>query len=127
MKKTLLVVLTGLIIITIMAAVSGCGKGSTMNTNNDESKGKTVNKPVQPPLGSGHREIWLAGGCFWGLEAYLDKLDGVVYADVGYANGNTETFEINPYKKECLLKGLDDIDYLLSKKELIEKWEKVAP
>ena len=98
MKKSLVVVLTGLIIITVMAASSGCGKGSTMNMNNDESKGKTVNKPVQPPLGSGHREIWLAGGCFWGLEAYLDKLDGVVYADVGYANGNTE----NPtYEQVC--------------------------
>ncbi|MFR9166741.1 MAG: 3-isopropylmalate dehydratase small subunit [Dysgonomonas sp.] len=36
----------------------------------------------------------------------------------------TETFEINPYKKECLQKGLDDIDYLLSKKDLIEKYEK---
>lgn len=37
--------------------------------------------------------------------------------------GKTENFEINPYKKECLLKGLDDIDYLLSKKELTEKFE----
>lgn len=35
----------------------------------------------------------------------------------------SETFEINPYKKECLLKGLDDIDYLLAKKEAIEKYE----
>ena len=33
-------------------------------------------------------------------------------------------FEINPYKKECLLKGLDDIDYLLSKKDLITAFEK---
>jgi 3-isopropylmalate/(R)-2-methylmalate dehydratase small subunit len=40
------------------------------------------------------------------------------------ATGQTEGFEINAYKKECLLKGLDDIDYLLSKKELIEKYEK---
>ena len=39
------------------------------------------------------------------------------------ASGKTEIFEINAYKKECLLNGLDDIDYLLSKKELIEKWE----
>lgn len=46
---------------------------------------------------------------------------------INNANGETETFEINPYKKECLLKGLDDIDYLLSKKELIEKWEKTSP
>jgi 3-isopropylmalate/(R)-2-methylmalate dehydratase small subunit len=41
------------------------------------------------------------------------------------ASGVVETFEINPYKKECLLHGLDDIDYLLSKKEAIEAWEKV--
>jgi 3-isopropylmalate/(R)-2-methylmalate dehydratase small subunit len=41
------------------------------------------------------------------------------------ANGVVENFEINPYKKECLLHGLDDLDYLLSKKEAIEAWEKV--
>jgi 3-isopropylmalate/(R)-2-methylmalate dehydratase small subunit len=32
-------------------------------------------------------------------------------------------FEINSYKKECLLKGLDDIDYLLSKKDQITSFE----
>jgi len=40
------------------------------------------------------------------------------------ATGKSESFEINPYKKECLLKGLDDIDYLLSKKDVTEKYEK---
>ena len=39
------------------------------------------------------------------------------------ATGKSEGFEINPYKKECLLKGLDDIDYLLSKKEMTEEYE----
>ncbi|MBP7152331.1 3-isopropylmalate dehydratase small subunit [Porphyromonadaceae sp. NP-X] len=39
------------------------------------------------------------------------------------ATGNSEKFDINAYKKECLLKGLDDIDYLLSKKNLIEAYE----
>lgn len=39
------------------------------------------------------------------------------------ATGKSESFDINPYKKECLLKGLDDIDYLLSKKEMTEKYE----
>lgn len=33
------------------------------------------------------------------------------------------SFEINPYKKECLLKGLDDIDYLLSLKNEIISYE----
>lgn len=40
------------------------------------------------------------------------------------ATGKSESFFINPYKKECLLNGLDDIDYLLSKKDLIESYEK---
>ena len=42
------------------------------------------------------------------------------------ATGNSETFDINSYKKECLLKGLDDIDYLLSKKDQIEEYEDKA-
>ena len=43
------------------------------------------------------------------------------------ATGKSETFEINSYKKECLLNGLDDIDYLLSTRDLIEKWENATP
>jgi 3-isopropylmalate dehydratase, small subunit (EC 4.2.1.33) len=41
--------------------------------------------------------------------------------------GEQESFEINAYKKECLLKGLDDIDYLLSNKDKIEAYEKKRP
>lgn len=37
--------------------------------------------------------------------------------------GHSEEFEINPYKKHCLLNGLDDIDFLLSKKNDIERYE----
>ena len=39
------------------------------------------------------------------------------------AAGETETFEINSYKKTCLLNGYDDIDYLLSSKKEIEEFE----
>jgi 3-isopropylmalate/(R)-2-methylmalate dehydratase small subunit len=38
--------------------------------------------------------------------------------------GEKENFEINSYKKECMLKGYDDIDYLLSLKSKIEQFEK---
>lgn len=38
-------------------------------------------------------------------------------------SGKTETFQINAYKKNCLLNGFDDIDYLLSNKDKIEVWE----
>lgn len=37
--------------------------------------------------------------------------------------GEMETFEINPYKKHCLMEGLDDIEYLLSKQGDTEAWE----
>jgi 3-isopropylmalate/(R)-2-methylmalate dehydratase small subunit len=40
------------------------------------------------------------------------------------AAGNTEKFEINNYKKTCLLNGYDDIDYLLSLRSEIENFEK---
>jgi 3-isopropylmalate/(R)-2-methylmalate dehydratase small subunit len=39
------------------------------------------------------------------------------------ATGEKESFDINPYKKNCLLQGYDDIDFLLSKKDDIENWE----
>ncbi len=39
------------------------------------------------------------------------------------SSGKKEGFEINSYKKECLLNGYDDIDYLLNKKDKIEQFE----
>ena len=43
-------------------------------------------------------EIYLAGGCFWGLEKYLASIRGVLSTQAGYANGKTE----NPtYEQVC--------------------------
>lgn len=39
------------------------------------------------------------------------------------ATGHSEHFEINGYKKHCLMNGLDDIDFLLQNKDKIEAWE----
>lgn len=39
------------------------------------------------------------------------------------ATGRSETFEINGYKKYCLMNALDDIDFLLENKDKIEGWE----
>jgi 3-isopropylmalate/(R)-2-methylmalate dehydratase small subunit len=39
------------------------------------------------------------------------------------ATGESVRFDINPYKKNCLLNGFDDIDFLLSQKDKIETWE----
>jgi methionine-S-sulfoxide reductase len=36
------------------------------------------------------KEIYLAGGCFWGTEHYFKQIDGVLETETGFANGNTE-------------------------------------
>lgn len=36
------------------------------------------------------KEIYLAGGCFWGMEAYIASVAGVLSTETGYANGKTE-------------------------------------
>lgn len=70
-------------------------------------------------------------------EKFLDKLMDLVSNDptqkvsIDLENqvisiipgGDSVQFEINPYKKECLLKGLDDIDYLLSRKDQVIAFE----
>lgn len=44
------------------------------------------------------KKLYLAGGCFWGVEAYLGRLEGVQETSVGYANGHTK----NPtYEEVC--------------------------
>lgn len=47
------------------------------------------------------KEIYLAGGCFWGLEAYLERVYGVADAVSGYANGNTK----NPKYEDLIYNG----------------------
>ena len=44
------------------------------------------------------KTIYLAGGCFWGTQKYLDQLQGVLTTEVGFANGNTEA---PPYEEVC--------------------------
>ena len=44
------------------------------------------------------KKIYLAGGCFWGVQAYFENIKGVTYTEVGYANGHTQ----NPtYEQVC--------------------------
>lgn len=44
------------------------------------------------------REIILAGGCFWGVEAYFKLLTGIQDTDVGYADG---AFKNPSYEQVC--------------------------
>lgn len=44
------------------------------------------------------KKVVFCGGCFWGVQAYFNTINGVLSTEVGYANGNTE----NPtYEDVC--------------------------
>jgi len=45
------------------------------------------------------KEIYLAGGCFWGVQAYMERIKGVLETIVGYANGETENPSYYDIKK----------------------------
>lgn len=78
------------------------------------------------------KRIVLAGGCFWGVEEFLSRLNGVVSTEVGYANGRTEnpTYEDVCYKntyfaEACLVEYDENI---LSLENLLkEYWSIVDP
>ena len=70
-------------------------------------------------------------------EGFLKELFDSIFADpktevevnlpaqtiTNKATGKSETFEINAYKKHCLMNGLDDIDFLVENKDKIEAYE----
>lgn len=49
------------------------------------------------------KDIYLAGGCFWGIEEYFSRIEGVTDTEVGYANSKVE----NP-SYELVCSGMTD-------------------
>lgn len=75
------------------------------------------------------KTIYLAGGCFWGVETYISRILGVYETEVGYANGNTKnpTYEevcnFDTKHAECV-KVTYSPDFI-SLKELLEEFFKI--
>lgn len=70
-------------------------KRDRKSSSREQEKAEQENDMVKE---NGLHTIYLAGGCFWGVEAYMKKLPGVYGTEAGYANGNTQ----NPsYEQVC--------------------------
>ena len=76
------------------------------------------------------KTIYLAGGCFWGVEHFFSLAKGIINTEVGYANGTLD----NP-KYEDLKHGLDDasetvkVDYdekVISLEKILELYLRVV-
>lgn len=72
-------------------------------------------------------EIYLAGGCFWGVEGYFKKIPGVIDTSVGYANGKTNSTNYKNLKKTDhaeTVKIIYDKD-IISLQELLEHYFRI--
>ncbi|MCH4207037.1 MAG: peptide-methionine (S)-S-oxide reductase MsrA [Solobacterium sp.] len=86
MTKWLIFIAAGV----LLASCSGSSSSSTET--------RTMPAHITETVADGEKEIYLAGGCFWGTEKLFSALDGVTDTTVGYANGYTE----NPtYEEVC--------------------------
>lgn len=78
------------------------------------------------------KKIVLAGGCFWGVEEFISRINGVISTEVGYANGRTEnpTYE-DVCTKNTFFAEVCFVEYdenILSLEELLnEYWQIVDP
>lgn len=78
------------IVLLMTIVLSSCTSNQKTDNLNKEN--------TQTNLGGNMSKIYLAAGCFWGSQAYFDKIEGVVETTVGYANGVME----NPtYEQVC--------------------------
>lgn len=112
MKKTLIILL-------ILAFVFSACKSNT--EKKEKLKSETKKENFTMTKSDNIKTIYLAGGCFWGVEGYFSKLNGIINTEVGYANGNTENTD---YQKIAITDHSEtvkiDYDYsLISLEEIL--------
>ncbi len=112
MKQAIILVAAVSAVVLLWAFLGTGGRGKTMDKNTINQPNESavsVEKnglPDNPNIDIQYdktklKEIYLAGGCFWGMEAYMARVYGVADATVGYANGNTE----NPSYEDLVYKN----------------------
>ena len=87
MKKMLIVLAVVLVLAAVFVACQG---GNTMDDDKKATNQVADDNQETIKEYSDTDEIWLAGGCFWGVEEYMSRIPGVLGVTSGYANGKTQ-------------------------------------
>ncbi|WP_042159590.1 peptide-methionine (R)-S-oxide reductase MsrB [Paenibacillus gorillae] len=78
----------GVLLAAIILVLSACGSISAEQARQNAKAAAATVRPDIPE--SELRDLYLAGGCFWGVEAYMSRINGVYDVTSGYANGEGE-------------------------------------
>jgi len=97
MKIIYIIIITAIIIIAVVTFFVFKYLNNDYNSKED-SESETI-MIIPDYANSRFKEIYLAGGCFWGLQAYFDRIIGVEYTNVGYANGNSDQTDYSSVKE----------------------------
>lgn len=111
-KQILLFILVGAIVI----GLSACNFSNKKNSKGDDTMSVLKKGDV---LKSNRRAIYLAGGCFWGVEGYFKKIHGVYNTETGYANGKTDNADYENLKNSDHAETVK-VEYDMSKVSLEE-------
>ena len=92
------------LLLTAILLLSGCTAGQKNMLQKTDEKERTGQPSDMSGEGSMYMDttenvIYLAGGCFWGMEQLMQSIPGVIDAESGYANGTCETDA--DYKTVC--------------------------
>ena len=80
--------------VLLIVLLTGCAAKGLVEEKDDMSEAVVMEEGPGGPgtemmgekeMGAG--TIYLAGGCFWGMQKFFDQFDGVIKTEVGYANG----------------------------------------
>ena len=91
--KIILVILSLFVCFGLVYVIAGNSNQSSPEQIKKASMSKTevVKKKKEDVKEADKRVIYLAGGCFWGVEEYFSRVPGVIDAESGYANGKDDT------------------------------------
>ena len=81
-----------LLLMVTAISLGGCAASANMDNPTETEAVQTNTLEVETMDFSHETEnvIYLAGGCFWGLEQLMQSIPGVIDAESGYANGTGE-------------------------------------
>ena len=78
---------------TLRSEAAGVNVPSNRQVTRKNTESESMN--LRPKNTENRKEIYLAGGCFWGVEAYFDRIPGIIETESGYANGRRDETSYN--------------------------------